>query len=61
VSGIVLGMHQMDAASARRWIERGVRLATLGSDLGVFTAAARAELHLARDEPTGAHGDPVGR
>ena len=33
-SGIVLGMHQMNGASARRWIERGVRLATLGSAAG---------------------------
>ena len=54
-SGIVLGMHQMDGASARRWIERGVRLATLGSDLGVFVAGAQAELQLARDEPAAAH------
>jgi 2-keto-3-deoxy-L-rhamnonate aldolase RhmA len=47
-AGIVLGMHQVDGASARRWIERGVRLATLGGDLGLFVAAARAELQVAR-------------
>jgi 4-hydroxy-2-oxoheptanedioate aldolase len=50
-SGIVLGMHQIDGANARRWIQRGVRLATLGGDLGAFIAAARAQLQLARDEP----------
>jgi 4-hydroxy-2-oxoheptanedioate aldolase len=59
-SGIVLGMHQIDGASARPWIGRGVRLATLGSDLGVFIAAARAELQLARDQPAAAHGESAG-
>ncbi len=47
-AGIVLGMHQIDGANARRWIGRGARLATLGGDLGVFIAAARAELQLAK-------------
>jgi 4-hydroxy-2-oxoheptanedioate aldolase len=51
-SGIVLGMHQIDGANARRWIERGVRLATLGGDLGMFITAARTQLQLARDEPS---------
>jgi 4-hydroxy-2-oxoheptanedioate aldolase len=50
-AGIVLGMHQIDGSNARRWIARGVRLATLGGDLGVFIAAARRELQLAREEP----------
>jgi 2-keto-3-deoxy-L-rhamnonate aldolase RhmA len=55
-AGIVLGMHQADATNARRWIGLGVRLATLGGDLGVFVTAARAELQVAReaaDEPQG--------
>jgi 4-hydroxy-2-oxoheptanedioate aldolase len=50
-SGVVLGMHQIDGANARRWIERGVRLATLGGDLGMFITAARTQLQLARDAP----------
>ena len=59
-SGIVLGMHQLNGASARRWIERGVRLATLGSDTGIFVAAARAELQAAREQPGAAPGDGTG-
>ena len=50
-AGLVLGMHQLDGASARRWIERGVRLATLGTDGSVFARTARAELLAAQDQP----------
>jgi 4-hydroxy-2-oxoheptanedioate aldolase len=48
-AGIVLGMHQANGTSARRWIERGVRLATLGGDAGLFVTAAQRELEVARD------------
>jgi 4-hydroxy-2-oxoheptanedioate aldolase len=47
-SGIVLGMHQLGGASAGKWIGRGVRMATLGSDASMFAAAAKAELELAQ-------------
>lgn len=43
-SGVILGMHQMNAASTITWVNRGVRFATLGSDAGMFLAAASAAL-----------------
>lgn len=48
-NGIILGMHQMNAATGITWIGRGVRLASLGSDVGLFQAAAGAALKEARD------------
>jgi 2-keto-3-deoxy-L-rhamnonate aldolase RhmA len=46
--GIILGMHQMNAATATTWIARGVRLASLGSDGGLFLTAAVAAGRAAR-------------
>jgi 2-keto-3-deoxy-L-rhamnonate aldolase RhmA len=43
-NGIILGMHQMNSATSITWIGRGVRFATLGSDVGLFQAAASAAL-----------------
>jgi 4-hydroxy-2-oxoheptanedioate aldolase len=43
-NGIILGMHQLNAATATTWIARGVRLASLGSDGGLFLTAAVAAL-----------------
>jgi 2-keto-3-deoxy-L-rhamnonate aldolase RhmA len=43
-NNIILGMHQMNAATATTWISRGVRLASLGSDGGLFLSAAIAAL-----------------
>lgn len=49
-NGLVLGMHQANATSATAWIARGVRFATLGSDGGLFLAAAIAALREARGD-----------
>jgi 4-hydroxy-2-oxoheptanedioate aldolase len=46
-SGVVLGMHQIRAEHAIRWISRGVRLAAI-SDRFMLLAAAVAELEAAR-------------
>lgn len=43
-NGVILGMHQANAATAVTWVKRGVRLATIGSDVGVFQAGARAAI-----------------
>jgi 2-keto-3-deoxy-L-rhamnonate aldolase RhmA len=42
--GVVLGMHQANAATSITWISRGVRFATIGSDVGLFQSAASAAL-----------------
>ncbi|MCK9897947.1 HpcH/HpaI aldolase/citrate lyase family protein [Frankia sp. AgB32] len=55
-TGVVLGMHQLDAASTGRWVDRGVRMATIGSDTGIFAAAAGRELALARGSGRGPDG-----
>ncbi len=47
-SNIVLGLHQMDAAGARRWVERGARMVSLGSDTGMLRTAAAKEVKAAR-------------
>jgi 4-hydroxy-2-oxoheptanedioate aldolase len=52
-AGVVLGMHQMNAATANTWIGRGVRLVSLGSDGAMFTAAARAALEEVRGGSSG--------
>jgi 4-hydroxy-2-oxoheptanedioate aldolase len=46
---IILGMHQTNADSTVNWISRGVRLASVGSDGGVFMAAAAVALKAIRD------------
>lgn len=51
-NGLVLGMHQRDSVTARQWIARGVRLASLGGDSGLFAAAAAASLADARGVPS---------
>jgi 4-hydroxy-2-oxoheptanedioate aldolase len=43
-AGVVLGMHQANAATAATWISRGVRLVSLGGDTAVFLSAAIAGL-----------------
>lgn len=58
-AGIVLGMHQANGTSARRWIERGVRLATLGGDAGLFGTAAQRELEAARGRGAAGLADPA--
>jgi 4-hydroxy-2-oxoheptanedioate aldolase len=47
-AGIVVGMHQANAASAVAWIRRGVRLVSLGSDKSHFVKGATAELETVR-------------
>jgi len=50
-------MHQMDPAGVRKWITRGVRLASLGSDGGTFLTAAIAGLKAVKEgtEACGEH------
>jgi 4-hydroxy-2-oxoheptanedioate aldolase len=43
-NGIILGMHQANAATSITWIKRGVRFATIASDAGLFLTAASAAL-----------------
>lgn len=43
-SGVILGMHQVNAATSITWIGRGVRFATIAPDAGLFLAAAGAAL-----------------
>jgi 4-hydroxy-2-oxoheptanedioate aldolase len=43
-SGIILGMHQANAATSITWIKRGVRFATISNDAGLFVTAASAAL-----------------
>jgi 2-keto-3-deoxy-L-rhamnonate aldolase RhmA len=56
-NNIILGMHHMDAVGARKWISRGVRLASLGSDGGTFLTAAIAGLKAVKEgaEACGEH------
>jgi 4-hydroxy-2-oxoheptanedioate aldolase len=43
-NGIILGMHQANAATGITWIKRGVRFATISNDAGLFVTAAAAAL-----------------
>jgi len=43
-SGIILGMHQANAATSITWVKRGVRFATISNDAGLFATAASAAL-----------------
>jgi 2-keto-3-deoxy-L-rhamnonate aldolase RhmA len=43
-SGIILGMHQANAATSITWVKRGVRFATISNDAGLFATAAGAAL-----------------
>jgi 2-keto-3-deoxy-L-rhamnonate aldolase RhmA len=43
-NGIILGMHQANAATSIAWIKRGVRFATISNDAGLFATAAAAAL-----------------
>jgi 4-hydroxy-2-oxoheptanedioate aldolase len=43
-SGIILGMHQISSATSITWIGRGVRFATITSDVGLISGAASAAL-----------------
>jgi 4-hydroxy-2-oxoheptanedioate aldolase len=47
-NGIILGMHQANAATGITWIKRGVRFATISNDAGLFATAAAAALAEAR-------------
>ena len=48
-SGIILGLHQISAATSITWIGRGVRLASITADTGLFLAAAGAALSEVRE------------
>jgi 4-hydroxy-2-oxoheptanedioate aldolase len=48
-NGVILGMHQANAATSITWIGRGVRFATIGSDAGLFQTAASAALREVRE------------
>lgn len=43
-NGIILGMHQANAATSIAWVKRGVRFATISNDVFMFAAAAEAAL-----------------
>jgi 2-keto-3-deoxy-L-rhamnonate aldolase RhmA len=43
-NGIILGMHQANAATSITWVKRGVRFATISNDAGLFVTAAAAAL-----------------
>jgi 4-hydroxy-2-oxoheptanedioate aldolase len=43
-NGIILGMHQANAATSITWVKRGVRFATISNDAGQFVTAAAASL-----------------
>jgi 4-hydroxy-2-oxoheptanedioate aldolase len=43
-NGIILGMHQANAATGITWVKRGVRFATIANDAGLFASAASAAL-----------------
>jgi 2-keto-3-deoxy-L-rhamnonate aldolase RhmA len=47
-SGIILGMHQANAATSITWVKRGVRFATISNDAGLFATAASAALAAVR-------------
>jgi 4-hydroxy-2-oxoheptanedioate aldolase len=42
--GLLFGMHQPGGTVAARWFRRGVQLVGIGSDAGLLSAAAAAEL-----------------
>ena len=43
-NGVILGMHQANAATGITWVKRGVRFATISNDAGEFAVAAAASL-----------------
>ena len=52
-SGVILGMHQVSPATSITWIGRGVRLATITADTGLFLSAAGAALSEVREGVAG--------
>lgn len=52
-NGVILGMHQANAATSITWIGRGVRFATIASDAGLLQTAASAALSEVREGVAG--------
>jgi 4-hydroxy-2-oxoheptanedioate aldolase len=46
--GIAVGMHCADGQTARRYLERGFHMVTIGSDAGLLTGAVRRQVTIAR-------------
>jgi 4-hydroxy-2-oxoheptanedioate aldolase len=49
--GIVAGVHAGSGDQARRYVEMGYRMVTIGSDLAMMRTAARTQLRDARQRP----------
>ncbi|HEX7097081.1 MAG TPA: aldolase/citrate lyase family protein [Acidimicrobiales bacterium] len=49
-NGVVAGIHAMDGADARRRIEQGFSMVTVGTDAGLFRAAITRAMREARGE-----------